>query len=193
MEYTMNDYQGISTFDTYNYSDEVQFESIKLDLFSHGDNLYQKTRFGQIILVSKKPYQQPKKWSSNEIINLRNTNDFESMRINAEITDILQSRQLIFLEESDFSTSSQDIALIVNPLNEINLSLIESHKFSIEKVILHFSGPSNIDKNEINEYASKIKEILNLDFYPLIGLSINPKLRDELVSNFLFIKNEENK
>jgi hypothetical protein len=102
MEYGQNDYEGFSTFDKQNYADEQQFEAIKLDLFLHGQNLFKVSQFGSIQLVSKKKYTQPKKWYVNEIINLRNVNDFEEMRIISEIYKILHSEQTIELCESDF-------------------------------------------------------------------------------------------
>ncbi len=128
MEFNQNDYSGYSSFDTWNYMDKDQFEAIKLDLFLNGWNLYEATKFGGIQHVSKKKYLQPKKWVADELINLRSTNDFENMHINAEIRKILQSEQSIELSEIDFMSWNRRIALIVNKISDINPALMDDCK-----------------------------------------------------------------
>jgi len=191
MEYEQNDYQGFSSFDTWNYMDEEQFEAIKLDLFLHGQYLFKVSKFGSIQLVSKKMYTQPTKWNSSEVINLRNTNDFEEMRINSEIYKILHSEQTIELQEINFISYNRKIALIVNQLTDINLSLAEDCRGHAERIVVHFSGPSNMRLQIISDVMDKIKEYFDPLLTPTIGVSINPELSEELVSIFIYYKNTE--
>jgi len=188
MEYEQNDYKGYSSFDTPNYMDEDQFEVIKLDLFMNGFNLYEVTKFGSIHLISKKKYSQPTQWTSNEIINLRNTNDFEEMRIHAEIIKILQSEQSIELYENDFISYNMKISLIVNQLSNLDLSLADDCKDEVEKIIIHFSGSNNFELEHMNDVIVKIKNYFLPFQTPVIGVSIHSELTEELVSIFLYTK-----
>ena len=191
MQYEQNDYQGYSTFDTRNYMDEEQFEAIKLDLFLHGQNLFKVSKFGSIQLASKKKYTQPKKWSSNEVINLRNTNDFEEMRINSEISKILHSEQTIELLEINFISWYRKIALIVNHRTDLNLTLADDCRGHVERMVVHFSGPNNVELKDISGILDKLKEYFDPLITPAIGVSINLELTEELVSVFLYCKNSE--
>jgi hypothetical protein len=189
MKYEQNDYEGFSSFDTRNYMDEEQFEAIKLDLFLHGQNLFKVSKFGSIQLASKKKYTQPRKWISNEVINLRNTNDFEEMRINSEISNILHSEQTIELQEINFISYNRKIALIVNQLTNLDLSLAEDCRDHVDRLVVHFSSPSNMKLQLISDTMDKIKEYFNPLLTPVIGVSINPELSEELISVFLYCKN----
>jgi hypothetical protein len=191
MEFNQNDYEGYSSFDTWNYMDENQFEGIKLDLFLHGWNLYEVTKFGNIQLVSKRKYLQPKKWSTDEVINLRSTNDSEGMRINAEIKKILQSEQLIELREIDFMSWNRRIALIVNKMADINLALVDDCKDQVDRIILHFSSPNSITIQAISEIVDEICRYFMMSITPAIGVCVNPELSEELVSIFLYCKDLE--
>jgi hypothetical protein len=188
MQFSQNDYDGFSSFDTWNYMDENQFEAIKLDLFLNGWNLFAVTKFGNVQLVSKRKYIQPKKWSTNEVINLCNTDDFEKMRINAEIIKIIQSEQSIELQETDFISWNRKIALVVNKLTDINLNLFDDCKGHVDHIILHFSGPNNIKIQLISEIVDKIRHYFMTSLTPIIGVCVNPELTEELVSIFLYYK-----
>lgn len=191
MEFNQNDYSGYSSFDTRNYMDKDQFEAIKLDLFLNGWNLYEVTKFGSIQHVSKKKYSQPKKWSADEVINLRSTDDFEEMRINAEIRNILQSEQSIELHEIVFMSWNRRIALIVNKISDINPTLMDDCKDQIDRIILHFSSPNHIKIKAISEIVDEIRNYLKTSLTPVIGVCVNPDLTEELVSIFLYCKNLE--
>lgn len=85
MQYEKNDCQCYSSFYTSSSMDEDLFEATKLNLFLHGKNLFEVTKFGNVQLVSKRKYSQPIKRTVNEVINLRNTNERDEPRINHEI------------------------------------------------------------------------------------------------------------
>ncbi len=191
MQFSQNDYTGYSSFDTWNFADESQFEDIKLDLFLHGLNLYEVTKFGNIQLVSKRKYMQPQKWSTDEVINLRSTDDFENMRINAEIRKILQSEQLIELQEINFISWNRRIALIVYKMTDINLVLVDDCKDLVDRIILHFSSPNNITIQAMSEIVDEICHHFMTSLTPTIGVCVNPEFSEELVSIFLYCKNLE--
>lgn len=188
MEYGLNDYEGISTFDTMNYMDKREFEAVKYDLFLNGDYLYKFSKYGSLKLMSKERYEQPQKWHDNEVINLRNTNDFEDMRITMEIRRILFSEQSIELTEMDFVSYNRTIALIVNSLESIDCSLAQDCKGMVERIVLHFSGPKSIFLSRISQAVDTIHDYFSPDLTEQIGLCVNPDLTEELISIYLFIK-----
>lgn len=169
--------------------DEDLFEATKLNLFLHGKNLFEVTKFRNVQLISKRKYSQPVNRIVNEVINLRKTNERDKPRINHEIIKILQSDQSIELQEIDFLSWRRKIALVVYNLTNIDLSSFTDCKENVDRIIIHFSGPNNIKIQAISDVIDKINSYFMTSLTPAIGVSINPKLSEELVSIFIFYKN----